>query len=475
MNIQEQINKVEELEKNYLAHKYIRTDENSLESIRTFQEWHSAASVLFCEFISEEDKFLKTFVEADISGNAYVLASIYDSIHTSYKILMSKVEKAQKQKHNDISAESHGDCPFIFISHSSKDREIVKLFIDNILKKGLGLTDENIACTSFEATGVNPGDSIPAYIKHNIKGSKICLAMVSKNYKSSEVCMNEVGAAWALDKPPIQIVLPNTDFSELGWLLNTDKAAKIDDGDSLDNLMETICAKVGILIVSPKHWNPCKRDLLESLKLLLITHEDKSCDKPFLQFLNGSNEITIHPIYLVTTFGKPSSRKSIVGSDPYHFSLPPQVFNYALCPIEIELMNKGNALESVIVRIESDNGHFEAGNTECPKFFPNILQKYNVEDNYCEFDIGLCNAQINKKLDRFYIKSIEIAGEGYECDCKKNLEAKCIHLKYTISTKNKPYYGELLINVEPKFVRDYSLDKKLMGRMMIEDYKTTQH
>lgn len=268
MNIQEHINKVEELEKNYLAHKYIRMDENSLESIRTFQEWHSAASVLFCEFISEDDKFLKTFVEADISGNAYVLASIYDSIHTSYKILMSKVEKSQKQKHNDTSTESHGDSPLIFISHSSKDREIVKLFIDNILKKGLGLTDEDIACTSFEATGVNPGDSIPAYIKQNIKGSKICLAMVSQNYKSSEVCMNEVGAAWALDKAPIQIVLPNADFSEIGWLLNTDKASKIDDVDCLDSLEEKLCASIGIPVPTAKHWNPCIRDFLNSLKTL---------------------------------------------------------------------------------------------------------------------------------------------------------------------------------------------------------------
>ena len=81
--IQEHINKVEELEKNYLAHKYIPMDENSLESIRTFQEWHSAASVLFCEFISEDDKFLKTFVEADISGNAYVLASTLCAFNAS--------------------------------------------------------------------------------------------------------------------------------------------------------------------------------------------------------------------------------------------------------------------------------------------------------------------------------------------------------------------------------------------------------
>ena len=471
MDFKEGISKVRALEQEYLKHKYIANNQNSLESIRTFGEWHSTASVLFSLAHLENDKNFQKFQEENTGGNAYVLANIYDVIHSSYEILMAKVEKSSFE----TSTTNNDNCPEVFISHSSKDKMFVKAFIDDFLKKGLSLNDNEIACTSFEATGVTPGENIPSYIKQNIKGAKICICMVSKNYKSSEVCMNEVGAAWALDKPPIQIVLPNTDFSELGWLLNTDKAAKIDDEDSLDNLMETICAKVGIPIVSPKHWNPCKRDLLESLKQILVTHEDKNSDKPFLQFTNGSNEITIHPIYLITTFGKPSSRKSTGGSDSYHFSLPPQVFNYALCPIEIELVNKGNALESVIVRIESDNGHFEAGNTECPKFFPNILQKYNIEDKYCEFDLGLCNAQINKKLDCFYIKSIEIAGEGYECDCKKNLEAKCINLKYTISTKNKPYYGELLIKVEPKFIRDNSLDKKLMGRIMIEDYKTTRH
>lgn len=214
MNIQEHINKVEELEKIYLAHKYIRMDENSLESIRTFQEWHSAASVLFCEFISEDDKFLKTFVEANISGNAYVLASIYDSIHTSYKILMSKVEKAQRQKLNDSSTESHGDSPLIFIS------------------------------------------------------SKICLAIVSQNYKSSEVCMNEVGALSKAQAAPLQIVLPNADFCEPGWLLNTDKASKIDDVDCLDSLEEKLCASIGVPVPTAKHWNPCTRDFLNSLKTL---------------------------------------------------------------------------------------------------------------------------------------------------------------------------------------------------------------
>ena len=161
----------------------------------------------------------------------------------------------------------------MFISHSSKDKDIVKLFIDNILKKGLGLRDEQIACTSFEATSVEPGDSIPNYIKRNIKDSKICLAMVSKNYKASEVCMNEVGAAWALNNPPIQIVLPGTEFHELGWLLNTNKASKINDIDCLDALGEKLCSSIGILTPTPKHWNPSSRDFLEALQILLRDQE----------------------------------------------------------------------------------------------------------------------------------------------------------------------------------------------------------
>ena len=37
--------------------------------------------------------------------------------------------------------------PLVFISHASKDKAILKLFVDNILKKGLNLTDKNIVFT----------------------------------------------------------------------------------------------------------------------------------------------------------------------------------------------------------------------------------------------------------------------------------------------------------------------------------------
>ena len=153
----------------------------------------------------------------------------------------------------------------IFISHASADKQIIKKFIDIILKEGLGLRDTEIACTSFEATGIKPGHDIPQYIKDNIAAAKVVLAMVSKAYKASEVCQNEVGAAWALNNSPIQVLLQDVDFDELGWLLKLNKASRIDSQEYLDSLEEEICDRMGLGLISPKHWNPCVRTFLESL------------------------------------------------------------------------------------------------------------------------------------------------------------------------------------------------------------------
>lgn len=290
MNIKERIAEVRSLEQEYLAHKYISNSENSLESIRTFGNWHSAAAVLFTEHIPADDKWLVKFVEEDTSGNAYVLAHVYDSLHTCYEILMSRVEKSNLEiRGNDSTNEQ---SPAVFISHCSKDKEIIKLFIDNVLKKGLNLTDTDITCTSFEATGVNPGDNIPAYIKRNIKGAKICLAMISKNYKKSEVCLNEVGAAWAFDQKLVQVVLPDTDFRSLGWLLITDKAIRLDEKECLDSLEEILADAIGICIPTARHWNPCTKDFLEELSLLV---QNNGTDVIEVKTSEGNDEIVCTP------------------------------------------------------------------------------------------------------------------------------------------------------------------------------------
>lgn len=124
----------------------------------------------------------------------------------------------------------------VFISHSSKDKPIIDEFVDKVLRLSCGFKTSEIVYTSREDTGVALGDGIPQYIKDNLISSSLVLLMISDNYKQSEVCLNEMGAAWALEKKIVSVVLPDCSFSNLGWLTSLDKAIKMNSSEGLDKL-----------------------------------------------------------------------------------------------------------------------------------------------------------------------------------------------------------------------------------------------
>lgn len=108
----------------------------------------------------------------------------------------------------------------IFISHSNKAIKIIEAFVEKILILGLEVSPNRIFCSSMEGHGVKSGQYIPDKLREEIRVSSIALLFISKDYKSSEICLNEVGAAWVtLEKEKVlPLLLPDIDFSELGFL-----------------------------------------------------------------------------------------------------------------------------------------------------------------------------------------------------------------------------------------------------------------
>ncbi|MDP3003872.1 MAG: toll/interleukin-1 receptor domain-containing protein, partial [Bacteroidales bacterium] len=108
----------------------------------------------------------------------------------------------------------------VFISHSSKDIGYIKPFVEHILQLGLDIPSERIFCSSIEGQGIVSGQYIPDRLRTEMKRSSIALLFISKDYKSSEICLNEIGAAWVSLKKEcvIPLLLPNIDFNELGIL-----------------------------------------------------------------------------------------------------------------------------------------------------------------------------------------------------------------------------------------------------------------
>ncbi|RYX84639.1 toll/interleukin-1 receptor domain-containing protein [bacterium] len=121
----------------------------------------------------------------------------------------------------------------IFISHSSKDEGIITPFVEKILNVGLEISRNKIFYTSNKDTGIKSGDDFKKSIKENISNATAVIQIITSNYKQSEVCLNEMGAAWVLSDNVIPFILEPVNFKEVGFIHNTTQLLKLNSEEDL--------------------------------------------------------------------------------------------------------------------------------------------------------------------------------------------------------------------------------------------------
>lgn len=200
------------------------------------------------DIITEWNKSLQEPYRHDVSDREWYTKEIKKALGKLDSFAQRIGFRFQDTANKEVSTQQGesicNKCPVIFISHSSADEAIISKFIEIVLRLGLNINKEDIAFTSNEVYGVEAGENIVEYIRKNIKHPSVVLIMISDNYKKSEVCLNEMGAAWAHGKKCISVVLPNTGFDKLGWLSSFEKAERIDDKKQLFAL----CGKIAELL-----------------------------------------------------------------------------------------------------------------------------------------------------------------------------------------------------------------------------------
>ena len=152
---------------------------------------------------------------------------------------LNVIVNAQPVTTKVTSPKNSGICKKVFVSHSSKDEEIVNAFI-TLLTRGAGLSQEDIFCTSIDGMKITNGEGIREHIQENVNGADFAILLVSKNYKASEVCLNEMGAVWAMDKKVKAYVFPDLQEERVGWLINDKAAEKLNDETALASLYEEL-------------------------------------------------------------------------------------------------------------------------------------------------------------------------------------------------------------------------------------------
>lgn len=125
----------------------------------------------------------------------------------------------------------------IFISHSSTDKELANSFVERILRLGLGMPHENIFCTSIDSMKVESGIDFKQKIRAKLLESEMVFQIITEAYPKSEICLNEMGAAWVLCDMVIPLIVPPMNY-QVGFINSNIEQLKIDHKPDLLRLYQ---------------------------------------------------------------------------------------------------------------------------------------------------------------------------------------------------------------------------------------------
>ncbi|GAB3221140.1 toll/interleukin-1 receptor domain-containing protein [Algoriphagus aestuariicola] len=126
----------------------------------------------------------------------------------------------------------------VFISHSSKDSEIVEELID--ILETIGLDSTSIFCTSFGEYGISFGENFLQRIKNELTEKTLVLFLISENFYSSPVCLCEMGATWVQSKEHIPILIPPFRFDQIEGVIPLTQGLYINDCIGLNLLKDLL-------------------------------------------------------------------------------------------------------------------------------------------------------------------------------------------------------------------------------------------
>lgn len=184
----------------------------------------------------------------------------------------------------------------IFVSHSSSDKDIVDAFVDDILICGLGFQSNEIFYASGEGMGIDSGEDWRLFIKEKLIVADVVFLIITPNYKSSEICMNEMGASWATDALVLPMIVEPINYKTVGVLADVKQVEKLNSSIGLDNIYEQLTRKFPKVIL-PKvaKWNNSKAKFLNIIKTSIVNNPfpDPICKDTFAKLKEEIKDLKI--------------------------------------------------------------------------------------------------------------------------------------------------------------------------------------
>lgn len=162
----------------------------------------------------------------------------------------------------------------IFISHATKDKVIVDAFVDLILHGALSVPIDEIFCVSTDGTKIVSGANWRDSIKDSLLSAKVNFLIITPNYKESEICLNEMGAAWVTSAVVIPLIVDPIKFNTVGVIQEPTQIEKLLDEGSLDRIRDRVEEELEIpkAQIKSDRWRAKKKEFLIRIEKHLKTN-----------------------------------------------------------------------------------------------------------------------------------------------------------------------------------------------------------
>jgi len=216
-----------------------------------------------------ERELPKSSGTSDYEGRGYIKRKYLDQLYEDCRYAVDILGVVDETQANPTYAKPKPDQPAtgneIFISHASKDKPIVKAFVEQILRLGLELKTDHIFCTSLEGMDIRNGTDFRSQIQTALNSAKLVILIITPNYKASEVCQNEMGAAWASGKRVIPFIVEPINYKTVGVLMEPLQIPKLSDATALSKLKDDIAQELGISSTKTDMWDTAKAGFIADL------------------------------------------------------------------------------------------------------------------------------------------------------------------------------------------------------------------
>jgi hypothetical protein len=187
----------------------------------------------------------------------YITAVLQDLTSSGHDLL----ERMEAQSNQSSATASNEPALSVFISHSSKDIELAEAMTE-LMGLGIGLTEEDIRCTSVDGYRFEVGAETDAQLKQELKSSKAFIGLITPSSIQSAYVLFELGARWGADLHLAPVLARGAGTESLRGPLKILNALRATEEPQMHQLVQDIARRIGRTPKSPAVYGRALQKLI---------------------------------------------------------------------------------------------------------------------------------------------------------------------------------------------------------------------